>query len=49
MERIQRRAIHVILPDLSYNDALAETKRSKLGEIWDELSDLLYSHKYSDK
>ncbi|CAB4000401.1 Hypothetical predicted protein [Paramuricea clavata] len=30
IERIQKRAMHVIFPDLSYNDALAETKLSKL-------------------
>jgi hypothetical protein len=34
--------MHVTFPDLSYNDALAETKLSKLGERRDKLSgDLL--------
>ena len=38
IERIQRRAMHVIFADLSYEDALAETKFSKLGERWEKLS-----------
>ena len=44
MERIQRRAMHVIVPDLSYNDALAETKLSKLGVRWEILSGDLFSN-----
>ncbi|CAB4023205.1 Hypothetical predicted protein [Paramuricea clavata] len=44
MERIQRRAMHVIFPDLSYNDAFAENKLSKLGERWENLSDDLFSN-----
>jgi uncharacterized Fe-S radical SAM superfamily protein PflX len=44
MERIQRRAMHVILPDLSYNDARAETKLSKLGVRWEKLSGDLFSN-----
>ena len=44
IERIQRRAMHVIFPDLSYNDALAETKLSKLGERWEKLSGDLFSN-----
>ena len=38
IERIQRRAMHVIFADLSYKDALAETKFSKLGVRWEKLS-----------
>ena len=44
MERIQRRAMHVIFSDLNYNDALAETKLSKLGERWEKLSGDLFSN-----
>ena len=44
IERIQRRAMHVIFPDLSYNDALAETKLSKLDERWEKLSGDLFSN-----
>ena len=44
IERIQRRAMHVIFPDLSYNDALAETKLSKLGVRWEKLSGDLFSN-----
>ena len=44
IERIQRRAMHVIFPDLSYNDALAETKLSKLGERWEKLRGDLFSN-----
>jgi hypothetical protein len=44
MERIQGRAMHVIFPDLSYNDALAETKLSKLGVRWQKLSGDLFSN-----
>ena len=44
IERIQRRAMHVIFPDLSYNDALAETKHSKLGVRWEKLSVDVFSN-----
>jgi hypothetical protein len=44
MERIQRRAMHVIFSDLNYNDALAETKLSKLGVRWEKLSGDLFSN-----
>ena len=44
IERIQRRAMHVIFPDISYNDALAETKLSKLGVRWEKLSGDLFSN-----
>jgi predicted HAD superfamily hydrolase len=36
--------MHVIFPDLSYNDALAETKLSKLDERWEKLSGDLFSN-----
>jgi hypothetical protein len=42
MERIQRRAMHVIFSDLNYNDALAETKLSKLGVRWEKMSGDLF-------
>ena len=44
IERIQRRAMHVIFPDLRYNEMLAGTKLSKLGERWEELSGDLFSN-----
>ena len=34
----------VIFPDLSYNDALAETKLSKLGVRWEKLRGDLFSN-----
>jgi hypothetical protein len=36
--------MHVIFPDLSYNDALAESKLSKLGVRWEKLSGDLFSN-----
>jgi hypothetical protein len=36
--------MHVIFPDLSNNDALAETKLSKLGVRWDKLSGDLFGN-----
>jgi uncharacterized protein with NRDE domain len=36
--------MHVIFPYLSYNDALAETKLSKLGERWEKFSGDLFSN-----
>jgi hypothetical protein len=44
IERIQRRAMHVIFPDLSYNDALAETKLSKFVVRWEKLSVDVFSN-----
>jgi hypothetical protein len=44
IKRIQRRAMHVIFSDLSYNDALPETKLSKLGVRWQKLSGVLFSN-----
>ena len=36
--------IFKVFPDLSYNDAFAETKFSKLGERWEKLSGDLFSN-----
>ena len=48
IKRIERRAMHVIFSDLSYNDALPETKLSKLGERWEKLSGDLFSNIVKD-